>query len=54
MDTFRSIHDDTNGNTYAVGTEYEADKSLETYYDDMVDDLSNFDIVYNCLQFLTN
>ena len=43
MDTFRSIHDDTNGNTYAVGTEYEADKSLETYYDDMVDDLSNFD-----------
>jgi hypothetical protein len=43
MDTFSSIHGDTNGNTYAVGTEYEADRSLENYYDDMVDDLSNFD-----------
>jgi hypothetical protein len=43
MDTFRSIHVDTNGHTYAVGTEYEADKSLKNYYDDMVDDLDNFD-----------
>ena len=43
MDTFKSIHDDTNGYTYGIGTEYEADRSLENYYDDMVDDLSNFD-----------
>jgi hypothetical protein len=43
MFEFKSIHDDTNGNRYAVGTIDEADNSLENYYDDMVDDLSNFD-----------
>ena len=43
MNEFKSIHDDTNGNRYAVGTMDEADDSLEKYYDDMVDDLSNFD-----------
>jgi hypothetical protein len=43
MNEFKSIHDDTNGNRYAVGTIDEADDSLENYYDDMVDDLSNFD-----------
>ena len=42
LHTFRSIHNDTSGNVYAVGTENEADSSLEDYYDGMVDDLSNF------------
>ena len=40
--TFRSIHNDASGNVYAVGTENEADSSLEEYYDDSVNDLSNF------------
>ena len=40
--TFRSIHNDASGNIYAVGTENEADSSLEEYYDDSVNDLSNF------------
>jgi hypothetical protein len=43
MNEFKSIHDDTNENRYAVGTIDEADKSLENYYGDMIDDLSNFD-----------
>jgi hypothetical protein len=42
LDTFRSIHNDANGYVYAVGTEREADSSLEEYYDEMVNDLSNF------------
>ena len=42
LHTFRSIHNDTSGNVYAVGTENEADSSLEEYYDDSVNDLSNF------------
>ena len=40
--TFRSIHNNSSGNVYAVGTEREADSSLEEYYDEMVNDLSNF------------
>ena len=40
--TFRSIHNNSSGNIYAVGTENEADSSLEEYYDEMVNDLSNF------------
>jgi len=40
--TFRSIHNNSSGNIYAVGTEREADSSLEEYYDEMVNDLSNF------------
>lgn len=40
--TFRSIHNDASGNIYAVGTENEADSSLKEYFDEMVDDLSNF------------
>ena len=40
--TFRSIHNNSSGNIYAVGTEREADSSLEEYYDEMVSDLSNF------------
>lgn len=40
--TFRSIHNDASGNIYAVGTEREADSSLKEYYDEMVNDLSNF------------
>ena len=42
LDTFRSIHNDASGYVYAVGTENEADSSLEEYYDEMVSDLSNF------------
>jgi hypothetical protein len=42
LDTFRSIHNDAYGYVYAVGTEREADSSLEEYYDEMVNDLSNF------------
>ena len=42
LDTFRSIHNDAYGYVYAVGTEREADRSLEEYYDEMVNDLSNF------------
>jgi prefoldin subunit 5 len=42
MDTFRSIHPDADGHVYAVGTEYDADTSLQDYYKDMIDDLSNF------------
>ena len=42
MDTFRSIHPDADGHTYAVGTEHDADISVEEYYDEMLDDLSNF------------
>ena len=42
MDTYRSIHPDADGHVYAVGTEYDADTSIQDYYDDMVDDLSNF------------
>jgi hypothetical protein len=41
MHEFRSIHDDTNGNRYAVGTYAEADRSLNDYYGDMIDDMSN-------------
>ena len=41
--TFRSIHNNSSGNIYAVGTENEADSSLKEYFDEMVDDLSNFD-----------
>ena len=43
MTVFKSIHDDTNGNIYAVGTEGEVDDSIEEYYEDMVNDLNNFD-----------
>jgi hypothetical protein len=43
MTVFKSIHSDTYGNTYAVGTESEVDDSIEEYYEDMVNDLSNFD-----------
>jgi hypothetical protein len=43
LHTFRSIHNDASGYVYAVGTENEADSSLKEYYDEMVDDLSNFD-----------
>jgi hypothetical protein len=43
LTTFRSIHDDTSGNVYAVGSESEADSSLEEYYEEMVNDLTNFD-----------
>jgi hypothetical protein len=42
MTNFRSIHDDTYGNIYAVGTTYDADKSMREYYEDLTDDLSNF------------
>ena len=42
MTVFESIHGDTYGNTYAVGTESEVDDSIEEYYEDMVNDLSNF------------
>ena len=42
MYTFRSIHDDSGGNIYAVGTEREAEGSLEEYYEEMINDLSNF------------
>ena len=41
--TFRSIHNNSSGNIYAVGTENDADSSLKEYYDEMVNDLSNFD-----------
>jgi len=41
MNSFKSIHEDTFGSTYAVGTTSEADDSLESYYDDMISDLSN-------------
>ena len=40
--TFRSIHNNSSGNIYAVGTENDADSSLKEYYDEMVNDLSNF------------
>ena len=43
MTVFESIHSDTYGNTYAVGTESEVDDSIEEYYEDMINDLSNFD-----------
>jgi hypothetical protein len=43
MNEFKSIHGDAYGNRYAVGTFDEADDSLRGYYDDMVNDLSNFD-----------
>jgi hypothetical protein len=43
MDLYKSIEEATYGNKYAVGTIDEADKSLDDYYDDMVNDLSNFD-----------
>jgi hypothetical protein len=43
LSTFRSIHDGTNGDVYAVGTESEADDSIKEYYDEMVNDLNNFD-----------
>jgi hypothetical protein len=43
LTTFRSIHDGTNGDVYAVGTESEADSSVEEYYEDMVNDLNQFD-----------
>jgi hypothetical protein len=43
MTVFKSIHGDTYGNTYAVGTEGEVDDSIEEYYEDMVNDLRNFD-----------
>ena len=42
MYTFRSIHDDSGGNIYAVGTERETQSSLEEYYEEMINDLSNF------------
>ena len=42
LDTFRSIHNGASGYVYAVGTEREANSSLEEYYDEMVNDLSNF------------
>ena len=42
LHTFRSIHNDASGYVYAVGTENEADSSLKEYYDEMVNDLSNF------------
>jgi hypothetical protein len=43
LHSFRSVHDDTSGNVYAVGTESEADDSVEQYYEEMVNDFSNFD-----------
>jgi hypothetical protein len=43
LTTFRSIHDDTSGNIYAVGSESDADSSIEEHYEEMVNDLSNFD-----------
>ena len=43
LHSFRSIHDDTSGYVYAVGTESEADDSVEQYYEEMVNDYSNFD-----------
>jgi hypothetical protein len=43
LTTFRSIHDETSGNIYAVGSESEADSSLEDHYEEMVNDLNNFD-----------
>jgi hypothetical protein len=43
LTTFRSIHDETSGNIYAVGSESEADSSLEEHYEEMVNDLNNFD-----------
>ena len=43
MDAFKSIESSTYGNRYAVGTIDEADESLDNYYEDMVEDLSNFD-----------
>lgn len=43
LNTFRSIHDETNGNVYAVGTESEADSSVEEYYEEMINDLNQFD-----------
>ena len=43
LHSFRSVHDDTSGNVYAVGTESEADDSVEEYYEETVTDLSNFD-----------
>ena len=42
LHTFRSIHNDASGYVYAVGTEREANSSLKEYYDEMVNDLSNF------------
>jgi hypothetical protein len=42
MDTFRSVHDDSGGNIYAVGTERDADSSVEEYYEEMINDLNNF------------
>jgi len=43
LHSFRSVHDDVSGNVYAVGTESEADDSVEQYYEEMVNDFSNFD-----------
>jgi hypothetical protein len=43
LHTFRSIHNDASGYVYAVGTENEADSSLKEYYDELLNDLSNFD-----------
>lgn len=42
LHTFRSIHNNTSGYVYAVGTERESDDSLEDYCDEMTNDLSNF------------
>lgn len=52
MDSFKSIESSTYGNKYAVGTIDEADESLDKYYEDMVDDLSNFD--KNTLSYYVN
>ncbi len=40
--SFRSVHDDASGNVYAVGTESEADDSVEHYCDEIAKDLNNF------------
>mgnify|MGYP000609207371 CR=1 FL=1 len=43
LNSFRSAHDDASGYVYAVGTESEADDSVEQYCEEMVNDFSNFD-----------
>lgn len=43
LSLFTSIHDETEGNMYAVGTFEEADKAIEEYVDNTLEEIDNFD-----------
>jgi len=43
LSLFTSIHDETEGNTYAVGTFEEADKAIEEYVDNRLEEIDYFD-----------